>query len=57
MQQLVNAVRRAGASNVILLGGLDWASDDTDVARYLPSDPLHQEAASFHVYYDHSGCS
>jgi hypothetical protein len=68
MQQLVDAVRSAGADQPIMLGGLDWAEDPCGVydtggnggscawTTYEPSDPLHQLAVSFHAY-QWSSCS
>jgi endoglucanase len=56
MQSLVNAVRSSGASNVIMLGGLDWANDLTHWLSYMPSDPDHNLAASWHSY-DHNVCN
>jgi len=56
MQALVDAVRATGATQPIVLEGVDWAGD---VSRWLPDlpwDPLHQEVASIHVY-SFSGCS
>ena len=62
MQQLVNAVRNAGATQPIMVGGLNWAgdpcgSDDSGNnggactwLTYKPTDPLHQLIASFHTY-------
>jgi hypothetical protein len=50
MQTLVNTVRSTGASNLILLGGLKYANDLSNWLSYEPSDPLHNLAASFHVY-------
>lgn len=62
MQQLIDAVRRVGARQPIMLGSLGWAGDPcgatdthTDVVtcmwlKYLPSDPDHQLIASFHLY-------
>lgn len=56
MQTLLDAVRSTGARQPVLIAGLDWANDlgDDDSGRtwltYVPSDPLHQEAASFHNY-------
>jgi endoglucanase len=50
MQSLVNAVRSAGARNVIMLGGLDYANDLTQWIRYKPSDPDNNLAASWHSY-------
>ncbi len=56
MQSLVDAVRGTGASNVIMLGGLQWASDESGWLKYEPSDPAHQLAVSFHTY-NFSGCN
>jgi endoglucanase len=50
MQALVNAVRRTGARNVILVGGLSWANDLSGWLSYKPADPGHNLAASWHSY-------
>jgi endoglucanase len=50
MQQLVNAVRSAGATQPILLGGLRRANDLTGWLSHRPIDPSGQTAASFHLY-------
>jgi endoglucanase len=50
MQELVTAVRATGATNVLMLGGLDYANDLTQWLRYEPTDPLHNLAASWHSY-------
>jgi hypothetical protein len=50
MQSLVTTVRNAGAPNVVMLGGLSFANDIAQWMSYLPNDPQHQLAASFHVY-------
>lgn len=50
MQSLVNAVRSTGAENVIMLSGLAWANDLTQWLTYMPSDPDHNLAASWHSY-------
>ena len=50
MQQLVNAVRGAGANNVIMLGGLSYANDLTGWLSHEPADSRGQLAASFHTY-------
>jgi hypothetical protein len=55
MQSLVNAVRGAGAKQVILLGGLGWASDLSQWLQWKPSDYRNQTAASLHMY-DFGGC-
>lgn len=50
MQQLVDTVRGAGADQPIILDGLGWANDLTGWLAHLPSDPLHELVAGFHVY-------
>jgi endoglucanase len=56
LQTLLNAVRKSGAKQPVLSGGLDFANDlgDSDHGRkwmdHAPNDPLNQEAASFHNY-------
>jgi len=50
MQQLVNAVRRTGAHTPLMLGGIDWASDESQWQAYEPTDPDHQLIVSFHTY-------
>jgi hypothetical protein len=68
MQELLNAVRGAGATQPVMVGGLDWAEDPCGIydtggnggscawLTYEPSDPLHQLAVSFHAY-DWTACS
>jgi endoglucanase len=50
MQAMVNAVRSTGASNVLMLGGEEYANDLTDWLTYEPSDPDHNLVASWHSY-------
>jgi endoglucanase len=50
MQTLVNAVRSTGASNVIMLGGLEYSNDLTQWLSYEPTDPDHNLVASWHDY-------
>lgn len=50
MQTLVQTVRATGATNVVLIGGTFWANDLSQWLDYAPSDPLHNLAASWHVY-------
>jgi hypothetical protein len=50
MQSLVSTVRAAGAKNVIMVGGLDWANDLSGWLSHMPSDPAHSLAASWHSY-------
>jgi hypothetical protein len=62
MQQLVNAVRNTGATQPLMVGGLNWSGDPCGVydpdrlpdqclwLQYEPHDPLHQLIVSFHTY-------
>jgi hypothetical protein len=49
-QRLVNAIRRKGARNVIMVPGVEWSNDISKWRRWRPRDPLHRIAASFHNY-------
>ena len=50
MQQLINAVRATGATNVVLAGGIDYAGDLTGWLASGIADPLNQLAVSWHPY-------
>lgn len=50
MQDLVDAVRAAGATNVLMLGGLAYSNDLSGWLAHMPTDPLGQLTASFHLY-------
>jgi endoglucanase len=55
MQALVDAVRGTGATNVILVGGIQWANTLWSSAThnwlsYKPTDPLGNLAAAVHIY-------
>jgi len=56
MQSLVDAVRSAGASTPLMLGGLNWSSDESGWLANEPADPAHQLVVSFHTY-NFSGCA
>lgn len=60
MQTLVDDIRTTGATQPVLVGGLDYANDLTGWVEHAPNDPLNQEAASFHNYMgkqcDNVGC-
>lgn len=56
MQQLLDAVRGAGATNVVIVGGLGWSSDLSRWLAHEPHDPAHQLAAAFHAY-NFGGCT
>ena len=50
MQELVDVVRRAGATNVIILGGVQYAAGLSQWLASEPHDSLHNVAASWHIY-------
>jgi hypothetical protein len=50
MQQMINAVRSAGANNVLMLGGEEYSNDLTGWLQYEPADPDHNLVASWHSY-------
>ncbi|MFG2946847.1 cellulose binding domain-containing protein [Streptomyces adustus] len=50
MQDLVDAVRGAGANNPILAGGLAYSNDLSQWLTYRPTDPAGNLAAAYHVY-------
>ena len=52
MQQMVDAVRLTGATNVVLVGAPSWSQDLSQWVSYQPHDPLNQLAAVWHAYPD-----
>lgn len=56
MQELVTAVRSTGATNVIMLGGVQYSARLSKFLVNLPIDPANNLAASWHVY-NFSGCN
>jgi endoglucanase len=56
MNQLIMAVRNAGANNVVMAGGLSWAGDLSQWLANKPTDPANNLAASFHSY-NFSNCN
>jgi len=50
MQELVDAVRGTGATNVVLAGGVQYAGTLTSWLANRPVDPTGNLAASWHVY-------
>jgi hypothetical protein len=59
MQTLLTAVRQAGATNLVLLGGTGDAGFLDLWPQYVPTDTLSPPnlAASWHVYDDQGGCT
>jgi len=50
MQTLVNAVRAAGATNVLVLDGVSYGNSLSQWLTYKPNDSLNNLAAAWHVY-------
>lgn len=57
MQQLLNAVRGTGATNVCMVAGPSWAQDMSSYLLFAPVDPLKQMACSYHGYPASPGAS
>jgi len=51
-QEMVNAIRGTGATNVIMVGGPQYAGVVDNWTQYKPTDSANQLAASIHIYYD-----
>lgn len=56
MQSLVSAVRSTGATQPLLLGGLNYSSDLSAWNAYAPRDPRHELVAAEHNYGGLSPC-
>jgi endoglucanase len=50
MQTLIDTIRATGATNPVMVGGLDWANDMTGWLSHEPTDSANALMASFHVY-------
>jgi hypothetical protein len=50
LQSLVDAIRATGARQPIVLGGLSYNADLSQLLAHLPNDPARQLVASAHVY-------
>jgi endoglucanase len=50
MQTLVSAIRAVGATNPLMVGGLDWANDLSGWLAHQPKDPQNAIVASWHSY-------
>ena len=50
MQELVTAVRGAGATNVLLLGGVQYAASLSGWLAARPTDPRANLVAAWHIY-------
>ena len=56
MQELVNAVRGTGATNIIVLNGIRYGTQLDQWLQYKPVDPANQLVAGFHSYGDGLDC-
>ncbi|MCW2640007.1 MAG: cellulose-binding protein [Dactylosporangium sp.] len=56
MQSLVDAVRGAGSSNVVLVSGNSYAADLTEWLAHRPQDPRSNLGASWHSY-NYNSCN
>jgi hypothetical protein len=52
MQEMLNTVRAAGATNVVMIGGVGYAGEMSLWLKYRPADPLKQIVAAWHAYQD-----
>jgi hypothetical protein len=50
LQAIVDTIRQTGAKQPIVLGGIDYNADLSQLLTHLPTDRAHQLVASFHVY-------
>jgi hypothetical protein len=50
LQSLVTTIRAQGATQPILLGGIDYNADLSQLTTHMPADPQNQLVASAHVY-------
>ncbi|MET0419918.1 MAG: cellulase family glycosylhydrolase [Actinoplanes sp.] len=57
MDELITAIRDAGADVVLLAGGLNWAETLDGWLPNRPHDPLGRLAASFHAYSFNEECA
>jgi len=56
MQELLDAIRSTGATNLLMLGGVQYANSLTGWLANRPADPRNNIAASWHVY-DNNACN
>jgi endoglucanase len=49
MQQLISAVRGAGARQPVIVEGLNWGADLSGWRANQPTDPAHQLVGGWHI--------
>ena len=50
MQTCLETIRGTGSTNVVMAGGINWASDPSGWLSHVLTDPLKQRACSVHIY-------
>jgi len=50
MQEMLDAVRATGATNVVLIGGIEFGNNMGNWLAHMPRDTLNQIAAAWHPY-------
>jgi hypothetical protein len=55
-QSVVNTIRATGATNPIIIAGLNFSNDLSQWLSFVPSDSAHAIIAGAHVYQDGLGC-
>jgi len=55
-QSVVDTIRATGASNPIIIAGLNFSNDLSEWLTYAPTDPDRAILAGAHVYFDDLGC-
>ena len=50
VNQIITAIRGVGATQPVLVNGIDWANDDTQWLANAPTDPDKQVIAGAHIY-------
>lgn len=56
MQEMTNAIRATGATNIVIATGEDWGADLSGWATYKPVDSANELAAGWHTYGDGLSC-
>jgi len=52
MQEMLNAIRGTGSTNVVIATGEDWGADLSGWAQYKPTDSAGQLVAGWHTYHE-----
>ena len=55
-QSVVSTIRGTGATNAIIIAGLNWSNDLSQWLSFVPADSSHAIVAGAHVYQDGLGC-